>query len=232
MSQNGFKLGVVMLATRFPRPLGDIGNPESHGLPVEFLVAPAATTSSVVSAHAIPTDVVDSFIEAAKTLVDRGCHGITTSCGFACGIHDELQAALPVPIVSSSLNLVPHLASRFGTNTPLPVITYDSQVLSKYHFGRFWAPNVVVQGIEKSGELYTVIKGDKEILDASLAERGVLESVEKALSRYPTSKAILLECTNLPPYRQAIEKYFGLPVFDIFSALETLFDRPGFRNFV
>lgn len=131
MSQNGFKLGVVMLATNFPRPLGDIGNPQSHGHPVDFRVAPAATPSSVVCPHAIHADVVESFVIAAKALVEGGCQAITTSCGFACAIHDELQAELSVPLVTSSLNLVPEIAARYGRKVPLPVITYDSRVLSK-----------------------------------------------------------------------------------------------------
>lgn len=231
MSQNGFKLGVVMLATNFPRPLGDIGNPQSHGHPVDFRVAPAATPSSVVCTHAIHADVVESFVIAAKALVEGGCQAITTSCGFACAIHDELQAELSVPLVTSSLNLVPEIAARYGRKVSLPVITYDSRVLSKYHFGRFWSPGVVLQGIEKGSELYSVIKEDRPELNLEIAENDVLESVARILNRYTDSKAILLECTNLPPYRKAIENRFGIPVYDIFSALEILLDKPGFRNF-
>ena len=153
-------------------------------------------------------------------LVERGCTMITTSCGFACAIHDELERAITVPFVSSALNQVPALIGQLGAHTPLPVITYDGRVLSKRHFGRFWSDNVVIQGIEDGQELYQVIQHDRPELNVQLAEQDVLNSVALVLERHPSSQAIVFECTDLPPYRQAVEKRFGLPVYDIFSALE------------
>ncbi|VXC27385.1 conserved hypothetical protein [Pseudomonas sp. 8Z] len=222
MPNNAHKLGVLMLNTHFPRPLGDIGNPGSFAQPVEFLTVPAATPGTVVSREAIAPQVVQGFIDGAQILVERGCELITTSCGFACAIHDELERAIAVPFVSSALNMIPALVGQLGADTPLPVITYDGRVLSKRHFGRFWADNVVIQGIENGQELYPVIKHDRPQLDAHLAEQDVLHSVAQVLEQHPGSQAIVFECTNLPPYRQAVEKRFGLPVYDIFSALASV----------
>ena len=36
-----------------------------------------------------------------------------------------------------------------------------------------------------------------------------------ALDQEPDCRAIVLECTNLPPYRDAIREAAGLPVYDI-----------------
>lgn len=220
MPQNAHKLGVLMLNTHFPRPLGDIGNPGSFAQLVEFLTVPSATPGTVVSRETIAAEVVQGFIDGAQILVERGCTMITTSCGFACAIHDELEHAIAVPFVSSALNQIPALIGQLGAHTPLPVITYDGRVLSKRHFGRFWSDNVVIQGIEDGQELYQVIQHDRPELNVQLAEQDVLNSVALVLERHPSSQAIVFECTNLPPYRQAVEKRFGLPVYDIFSALE------------
>ncbi|WDH22898.1 aspartate/glutamate racemase family protein [Pseudomonas chlororaphis] len=222
MSMASHKLGVLMLNTRFPRPMGDIGHSGSFTCPVEFLTVPYATPGTVVSHEAIQPHVVQGFIEGAQSLIESGCTLITTSCGFACAIHDELERAIPVPFVSSALNLIPTLAKQYGWHTTLPVITYDGRVLSKRHFGRFWSNNVVIQGIEAGQELYSVIKNDCTVLNTQLAEQDVIDSVAMVLERYPSSKAIVFECTNLPPYRQAVEKRFGLPVYDIFSALDSV----------
>ena len=70
--------------------------------------------------------------------------------------------------------------------------------------------------------MYPVIKHDRPALNAQLAELDVLNSVGTVLDTYPSSKAIVFECTNLPPYRNAVEKRFGLPVYDIFSALDSV----------
>ena len=46
-----FRLGVVMLNTRFPRLPGDIGNPETFSFPVVYRRVEAAT----VAALSMPT---------------------------------------------------------------------------------------------------------------------------------------------------------------------------------
>lgn len=222
MSHDAYKVGVIMLNTRFPRPVGDIGNPASFAHPVEFEMVSSATINSVVTNSPISPDVVQGFKIAARSLVEKGCTVITTSCGFACSIHDELQSSIDVPLVSSSLNQVPALVKEFGWHVTLPVITFDSRILSKRHFGRFWSSNVVIQGIEDGKELHNVLKKDLQQLDLRQAEHDVLASVERVLSLHPSSKAVLLECTNLPPYRSAIERRFGLPVYDIFTAINRL----------
>jgi aspartate/glutamate racemase len=226
MSAVQFKLGVIMLNTRFHRPVGDIGNRASFSYPVDFITVSSATTTTVVTTAPIAQEVVKAFRDAALALVARGCTAITTSCGFACAIHDELERAIPVPLVSSSLNLVPSLVEQYGWHVALPVITYDSRILNKRHFGRFWSPNVVIEGIQEGKELHRVISDGLTELDLDKAEKDVIDAVGQALSRHPSSKAILLECTNLPPYRGAIEQKFGLPVYDVFSALTRLARAP------
>ena len=40
------------------------------------------------------------------------------------------------------------------------------------------------------------------------------------MARYPGVDALVLECTNLPPYRPTLEKVLGLPVFDVLDLLK------------
>ena len=212
-------LGIVMLHTRFPRPVGDIGNPASFNCPTLFETVPSATPGSVITPGNIAPAVVADMIAAARRLVARGATLITTSCGFVCSIHEHIAAAIEVPLVSSALNLVPVLAAEHGDG-PLLVLTFDGRVLSRRHFGRFWADNLVIQGIEQGSELHPVIKHDRLELDLNRACADVLEAAATALGQHPSCAAIVLECTNLPPYRQALMQRFGLPVFDVFSAIE------------
>lgn len=212
-------LGIVMLHTRFPRPLGDIGNPASFNCPTLFETVPSATPGSVITPGNIDPAVVSDMIAAACRLVARGATLITTSCGFVCSIHEQIAAAIEVPLVSSALNLTPVLAAE-RPGRPLLVLTFDGRVLSRKHFGRFWVDDLVIQGIEQGSELYPVIKHDRLELDLERAYVDVLEAAAAALAQHPDCAAIVLECTNLPPYRQALMQRFGLPVFDVFSAIE------------
>lgn len=44
--------------------------------------------------------------------------------------------------------------------------------------------------------------------------------------RHPQIRALLVECTNLPPYRRAIARATGLPVFDALTLCDGLMGRP------
>ena len=47
------------------------------------------------------------------------------------------------------------------------------------------------------------------------------------VSQYPDVGAVVLECTNMPPYAAALQASLGVPVFDVYS-LVTWF-RAGVR---
>ena len=62
-------LGVLMLDTRFPRPPGDIGNPETfqrRGIPVRFRVVAGASPRRIVK-EADPA-LLQPFVDAALQL--------------------------------------------------------------------------------------------------------------------------------------------------------------------
>ena len=39
------------------------------------------------------------------------------------------------------------------------------------------------------------------------------------MAKYPDVGAIVLECTNMPPYAAALQRAVGLPVYDIYSMI-------------
>ena len=53
----------------------------------------------------------------------------------------------------------------------------------------------------------------------SRAGQGMLEAGRDLLASHPEVGAIVLECTNMPPYAHLLRETFGLPVFDIFSLI-------------
>ena len=62
-------------------------------------------------------------------------------------------------------------------------------------------------------------------LDEERACQDILDAVARLTSRALNLSALILECTNMSPYREVIEHESGLPVFDIngliFKQLET-----------
>jgi hypothetical protein len=206
-------LGVLMLQTRFPRPPGDIGHPASFGFPVRYRVVPGAYPAAVVRGQ--DPALLAPFIAAGAELVHEGARALTTSCGFLARWQHELQAALPVPVWSSSLL---HLAQLQGLRCG--VITIEAAALTPDHFTAVDAdPSTPVEGITPGSALHTTLLEDRSTLDEADAERQVVAAGQRLLARHPALQALVLECTNLPPYAGALRRATGLPVHDILTLL-------------
>jgi len=213
-----FTLGVVMLETRFPRPPGDIGNPASFPFCTLYRKAPEARVATVVTADAPAEPVIRGVAREAVRLAADGADLIATSCGFLAPAQDAIQERIPVPVLSSALILLPEIRSRHG-DAPIGVLTIDSRCLGRHHYGSYYSPPVVVEGVESGRELYRVISGDLTELDVDRAAEDVLLAAERLRRRAPDVKAILFECTNFSPYGQRVAAATGLPVYDLRTAI-------------
>lgn len=208
-------LGVLMLDTRFPRPPGDIGNPATFaalGIPVRFRTVTGASPVRVIR-EGDPA-LLAPFIEAARELVAQGAALISTSCGFLAGFQPELAAALDVPVVSSSLLQCASLDAP-------GVLTIDAQSLTPALLAKAGVPaGTPVQGIRPGSEFHTRLLFNHTQLDLDEARRNVVEGAQELVRRHPEVRNIVLECTNMPPYREAIEAATGRPVHDIITLLQ------------
>ena len=215
-----FRLGVVLLNTRFPRLAGDIGNPETFPFPVVYRRVEAATVAAVVSEGAVAEEAALALVAAAKALAkDDSVSLIATSCGFLGALQERLQEAVRVPVIASAFALLPFLRQVYGEAATIGVLTFDARRLSAAHFGPWSDAGTLVEGIEGGRELHRVIAGDLPTLDREAAEAEVCAAGKRLLARGPEVAAILLECTNLSPYRRALAAATGRPVYDLNQAI-------------
>jgi Asp/Glu/hydantoin racemase len=219
----GAPLGIIMLETRFPRIPGDIGNGLTWPFPVLYRVVAGATPERVVLQGA--RGLLPDFIAAAHDLVALGAEAITTSCGFLCIFQKEIAAAVGVPVATSSLLQVPWVESLLPPGRRVGVITASRPSLTPAHLAAAgMAPDTPVIGVEDGQELYRVlVRQDKPELDAAAAERDILEAGRALVAAHPEVGAIVLECTNMPPYAAALQAALGLPVHDVVSLGSYLF---------
>jgi len=218
-------LGILMLETHFPRIPGDIGNASSFNFPVVYKVVKGANADRVVS-QGDPA-LVEEFISAGKELVASGTRALVASCGFLALFQKEISEALPVPCVASSLVQLPMVHCITG-GKPVGVITANSSALTHRHFlgvGAAGIP-VVVEGIENSPFGQTLLR-DLPEFDYEEAETAVIGAAKRLLESNRTIGAIVLECTNLPPFSEAIRRATNLPVFDIVTLTRMLFSTLG-----
>ena len=215
----GAPLGILMLDARFPRIHGDMGNGQTWPFPVLYRVVRGASPEKVVLQGARGT--LDAFIEAGRELVDLGAEAITTNCGFLALFQQEFSQALGVPVATSSMMQVPWVQATLPPGKRVGLVTVSGSTLSPAHLAAVNVPaDIPIAGTENGKEFFRVlIKAEKEDMDIDLAQQDILDAGRDLVRRHPEVGAIVLECTNMPPYAAALQAELGLPVYDIYSMI-------------
>ena len=215
----GVPLGILMLEAKFPRIPGDMGNGTTWPFPVLYRVVPGASPEKVVLKGA--AGLLPDFVDAAKDLVRLGAEAITTNCGFLALFQREIAAAVGVPVATSSLMQVPWVQATLPTGKRVGVITVSASSLTQKHLEAAGVPlDTPITGTETGKEFFRVlIKAEKDDMDVALAEQDVVEAGMRLVANNPDVGAIVLECTNMPPYAAALQAAVGLPVYDIYSMI-------------
>lgn len=213
----GAPLGILMLEARFPRIPGDMGNAATWPFPVLYRVVPGASPERVVLEGA--RGLLPAFLDAASDLVRLGAEAITTNCGFLSLFQGEIAAHVAVPVATSALMQVPWVQATLPPGRRVGLITVSGSTLTPAHLAAAGVPaDTPVAGTEGGREFFRVlIKAEAEDMDVALAEQDVLDAGRDLLARHPEIGAIVLECTNMPPYAAVLRDALGLPIYDIYS---------------
>jgi hypothetical protein len=216
-------VGILMLDTAFDRVPGDVGHPDTFAFGARYAVVEGASARRAVEDGA--RGLLEPFVAAGLRLAADGCDLITTSCGFLAVHQRALAAALPVPVVSSSLLALPSLLAALDPAARVGVVTANAGALTAAHLDGAGVaaadrPRLVLIGLEHTAHLYPALIGDAPGPDPAIAGPEVVAAVVAAVESDPSIAALVCECTNLPPYRAALTAATGLPVTDIVTVVE------------
>lgn len=222
----GYDIGVMMLDSHFPRIIGDVGNAKSWNYPVLFKMVENKTPTKVVLE--LTKSDIQPFIDAAKYLEAQGVSAITTSCGFLALFQQELADEINVPVFTSSLIMLPMISNMIGKKKKVLVLTANSDTLSLKHIDSVCdnldsrTYDIVGTQHKKTFTHFTV--QDWDFVDIDDCQRDILDTIDDAMKKCDSYGAILLECTNMPPYSNVIRERYNLPVFDFFSLANFVHD--------
>jgi len=229
---SGPAIGIIMLDTFFPRIPGDVGNPDTFPFPVLYNVVEGANPTRVVK-DADPR-LLQLFIDAAHDLEREGVKAVATSCGFLAVFHRELVNAVNVPIFTSSLLQVHSAQAIIKKEQKVGIITASRQSLTRKHLAGVGIESypMAVIGMDDTEEFAAVFIEGKETVDVEKCRREMLSATEKLIDSHPEVGAIVLECTNMPPYAKDIQKTSGRPVFDVVTMINYAYTTVVKQSFV
>ena len=212
-------LGFIAVDVHFPRPPGDPFNELTWPFPLIREQAQGSQLGQIVTKDSYPADFIERFVEAGQKLVDRSCVGIITSCGFLAMAQPELAKRLPVAVSTSALVQIPSIQSFMSPEKSVGVLTYDDTKLGQLHLTRLGIRDldrVHILGAPENGEWRRMIR-DGAPYSHERIEQELVQCAHELLKRHSDVGAIVLECTQMPPFAEAIGKATGLPVYDAYS---------------
>ena len=222
-NQYGFTVGILMLDTRFPRISGDMGNATTFPFPVRYHRVAGADPDLVVRRSA--EGLLPAFVAGAQALEREGVGAITTNCGFLIKYQAELARAVRIPVFTSSLLLVPLVHRTLPAGQRIGIMTVNASTLTPQHLSAAGigadVPLAVV-GMETEKEFTRALLDNELELDVDVAREEHVRVARRLVADHPDIGAIVLECTNMPPYTADIQRETGRPVFDVLS-LVTMF---------
>jgi len=182
-----------------------------------------------------------NMIGAVKHLVACGVVGISSDCGFMISMNSIIRhipevAEAKIPVALSSLALLPFIHRTIPDKCRIAVVTANGESFDDY-FDKLVPPafgvdrsRLKVVGCEKV-DGFGVQVADALTVDAERAAKSIAHLVQDLVDDYEDKgyasykvRAVLLECTELPGYRNAVQKSLNpkIPVYDAISLIDFL----------
>ncbi len=229
----GVPIGILMLDCNVPFVPGDVGNATSYPFPVQYLVVPGATTRAVMDGGA---ELGEAFVACARHLVGQGVKAITGDCGFMAMYQEIVQRAVDVPVFMSSLLQLPLVLSLVHPSRKVAMLTASDEAVRPELFtavgvDRAMRERIVVCGAQRKPYFNEVFLGELGELDLARMTQEMAAFATEIATGDPTIGALLLECSDLPPYAHAMHAATGLPVFDWISFVRFVHDAVNPRRY-
>jgi Asp/Glu/hydantoin racemase len=219
----GYSVGIVYIEdVHYPMMPGNVVNAHTYDFPVRMSAVPNLTNQRLFDAD--PT-IADDIIATAKHMVEKeGVRAICSACGFFGNFQEQVAAALDVPVAMSSLVQLPWIKAVLKPRAKVGILTANGEALNQRFFKRCGISdysNLVVRGMERS-EQFAAVVDMRGHFDNGVARDEVVNAALDMLEEADDIGAILLECSDMPPYAAAVQEATQLPVFDFITLIKWL----------
>jgi Asp/Glu/hydantoin racemase len=216
---SGYSVGILYLDDCwYPVLPGNVANLSTYAFPVRLKKVPNCTTSRILNGD---LTLKDSIIQAAKELEAEGARAISAACGFFGNFQKEVAAAVDIPVYLSSVVQVPWIATGLKPNQKIGVLTaYAKGITSDFlkNCGIQDLNAVVIKDLSEYQEFSAIIQ-DRGTFDHEGVRHEAVHAAKELVNQDGDIAAILLECSDLPPYAATIQSEIGLPVYDFITLI-------------
>ena len=227
----GISLGIVLLDQKHSHPQlpGSVSNASTFQFPVRLKIVKGLYDNPfppVRDKRGEYTEDVRRTMDAARELASEGVRAIIMCCGFFSLLQSELAEEAKIPVFSSSLLMVPLISRLINKHQKVGILTASKARLTHEYLepaGIDASIPHIIEGMEKSKEFYSCFMGGtRTTLNVDQLRKEVVCIASDFIKEHPDIGALLIECTDLPPYSADIHLSTGIPVFDYVSFVNTI----------
>lgn len=219
----GEPIGILLLDTCVPFIPGDVANATTYDFPVRFKKVEGFTPEKALNQD---PEVYESLLAAARELVAEGVRGLTGDCGFMGIFQNRLAEDIDVPVFLSSMIQIELILRMIGGKNKLGVVTADSSKIGPEILEAVGVINkdrLVFGGLQDKPHFMDFAIKEIGTLDTDLVVPEIIKTAKDLVASDPAIKALLLECSLLPPHAHAIQQAVNMPVFDFISLINYAF---------
>lgn len=219
----GYPVGIVYIEhVNYPLLPGNVVNACTYDFPVRMKAVRNLTNDRLFNND--PT-IVEDIIAAAKSMVEEdGVRAICSACGFFGNYQQQVRQALDVPVAMSSLVQIPWIQGLIKPGQKIGILTANKGSMTPALLescGVSQMDNLVIKDALATEEFAAVVDMRGHFNNTIAAEE-VVGLAEELVAEHDDLGAILLECSDMPPYAAAIQEATQLPVFDFITLIRWL----------
>lgn len=213
----GHPIGIIAVDMGYPKLPGNVVNASTYSYPVLY----KKVSFQIEQLFAGDPGLREMIVNAARELAADGVRAIVGACGYFAHFQKDVAAAVDVPVFMSSLCQLSMIKLGLRAEQKILVLcasgdSFNQDFLSKVNARM---EDCIIQDVG-SMESFAGIRWDGRSLDNGKLTDDLAALAARAVAEHPEVGAILLECSDLPPYAYAIQAATGLPVFDFISMID------------
>lgn len=212
----GHAVGIIAINLVYPKLPGNVVNATTYDFPVLY----KKVSFEIEQLFDGDPELEKMIVSAAKDLVADGARAVIGACGYFAHFQKQVAAAVDVPVFMSSLCQLPLIKIGLKPEQKVLVMCASGDSMNQEFFSKVNAnlDDCIIQDVG-SMESFAPIRWGKTVLDNKKLTEDLSSLAANVVSEHPEIGAILLECSDLPPYACDIQRATGLPVYDFITMI-------------
>lgn len=215
---SGYTVGILHLDVWYPLLPGNVVNAYTYDFPVRMKLIPNSLQPRV---HGGDPSLLDDIIKAGRELENEGVRAICGACGYLGNFQSQVAEVLDVPVFLSSLVQVPMIYAGLKRGQKVGILCADGPSLTPKILKNCGADpsHCFVKGLGDQPQMSAILKSDRGSFDNKALKQEMADGARALVDEHPEVGAILLECSDMPPYAAVVQKAVNLPVFDFITLI-------------